>query len=140
MTSSASLSKISHSGALWPDGSSYYKSDAVLWISYPKKGSKMETDMSLDLGWDTITQTEVRSVSQVSVYNRHWNSDKHKSGSNWTHFRSYLSSFGPFHLFHPIENFSCPFSMHSLTVGSTIGFQKRAAPALIRIEIGTRFA
>lgn len=41
--------------------------DGLLWISYPKKSSEVETDLSRDVGWDVVTGAGLRPVTQVSV-------------------------------------------------------------------------
>lgn len=41
--------------------------DGLLWISYPKRSSKVNTDISRDTGWDVIAQAGLRPVMQVSV-------------------------------------------------------------------------
>lgn len=41
--------------------------DGLLWISYPKRSSKMETDISRDTGWDVIAQAGLRPVMQISI-------------------------------------------------------------------------
>ena len=43
------------------------KHDGILWISYPKKSSDIKTDISRDVGWETMVQAGLRPVSQVSV-------------------------------------------------------------------------
>jgi hypothetical protein len=43
------------------------KHDGLLWISYPKRSSKVETDISRDIGWDVIKQAGLRPVTQVSI-------------------------------------------------------------------------
>lgn len=43
------------------------KEDGLLWISYPKRSSKVETDITRDNGWDVMTQAGLRGVAQVSV-------------------------------------------------------------------------
>jgi len=43
------------------------KHDGLLWISYPKKSSKVRTDLSRDAGWDLVTEAGLRPVTQVSV-------------------------------------------------------------------------
>jgi hypothetical protein len=43
------------------------KHDGLLWISYPKKSSKVATDLSRDVGWDLVTEAGLRPVTQVSV-------------------------------------------------------------------------
>lgn len=41
--------------------------DGLLWISYPKRSSKVDTDISRDTGWNVIAQAGLRPVMQVSV-------------------------------------------------------------------------
>jgi len=43
------------------------KHDGLLWISYPKRSSKVETDISRDVGWDVIKEAGLRPVTQVSI-------------------------------------------------------------------------
>jgi hypothetical protein len=40
---------------------------ATLWISYPKRSSKVDTDLTRDVGWETVKGAGLRPVSQVSV-------------------------------------------------------------------------
>lgn len=46
------------------DASSY---DGILWFSYPKKSSKVKTDISRDVGWDIVANAGLRPVMQVSI-------------------------------------------------------------------------
>ncbi len=41
------------------------KYDGVLWISYPKGGTK--TDINRDQGWETIKNLGLRPVSQIAI-------------------------------------------------------------------------
>jgi len=41
--------------------------DGLFWISYPKKSSEVETDLSRDALWELMTDTGLRPVTQVSV-------------------------------------------------------------------------
>lgn len=43
------------------------KYDGLLWISYPKRSSKVETDLTRDVGWEMIKEVGLRPVTQVSV-------------------------------------------------------------------------
>ncbi|MEO1288264.1 MAG: hypothetical protein AAFV93_10885 [Chloroflexota bacterium] len=43
------------------------KENGILWISYPKKSSKVETDISRDVGWDVMDTHDYRPVMQVSI-------------------------------------------------------------------------
>ena len=39
----------------------------ILWLSYPKKSSKVETDITRDTGWDLLRDGGWRPVSQVAI-------------------------------------------------------------------------
>ena len=41
--------------------------DGLLWVSYPKKSSKVETDLSRDALWELPGATGLRPVTQVSI-------------------------------------------------------------------------
>ena len=41
--------------------------DGILWISYPKKSSKVKTDLTRDVGWDFVARAGLKPVTQVSV-------------------------------------------------------------------------
>ncbi|GIQ68273.1 hypothetical protein DUZ99_04315 [Xylanibacillus composti] len=41
--------------------------DSILWLAYPKKSSKMKSDIHRDLLWDTFASHQLRPVSQVSL-------------------------------------------------------------------------
>ena len=43
------------------------KYDGILWISYPKRSSRVETDITRDMGWDVMAQAGLRPVTQVSI-------------------------------------------------------------------------
>lgn len=52
---------------LGPQALQAAKPDAVVWLSYPKQASKVPTDISRDVGWETITEAGWRPVTQISV-------------------------------------------------------------------------
>ena len=52
---------------LGPSAVRAVKHDGLLWISYPKRSSKVETDISRDVGWDVIKEAGLRPVTQVSI-------------------------------------------------------------------------
>jgi hypothetical protein len=52
---------------LGPSALSIIKFDGILWISYPKKSSKVKTDISRDVGWDIMDKNGLRPVVAVSV-------------------------------------------------------------------------
>jgi hypothetical protein len=41
--------------------------DAILWISYPKGGSGVKTDLNRDSLWEAMTEKGIRLVAQVSI-------------------------------------------------------------------------
>ncbi len=41
--------------------------DGLLWISYPKKSSKIGTDISRDVAWEVMKEFGLRPVFQVSI-------------------------------------------------------------------------
>ena len=41
--------------------------DGLLWISYPKKSSKIATDISRDVAWEVMKEFGLRPVFQVSI-------------------------------------------------------------------------
>ena len=41
--------------------------DGLLWISYPKRSAKVQTDLTRDMLWELTSDTGLRPVSQVSV-------------------------------------------------------------------------
>lgn len=43
------------------------KYDGLLWISYPKRSSKVETDLTRDIGWEIIDRAGLEGVANVSI-------------------------------------------------------------------------
>lgn len=43
------------------------KAGGLLWISYPKKSSKVTTDITRDTGWDVVWHAEWRPVTQIAI-------------------------------------------------------------------------
>ena len=41
--------------------------DGLLWISYPKKSSKIATDISRDVAWEVMKEFGLRPVFQISI-------------------------------------------------------------------------
>lgn len=52
---------------LGPTAIKAVKYDGLLWISYPKRSSKVETDLTRDVGWEMMAGAGLRPVTQVSV-------------------------------------------------------------------------
>jgi len=43
------------------------KPESLLWITFPKGTSKIQTDLTRDKGWDTIQQAGLKWITLVSV-------------------------------------------------------------------------
>ena len=43
------------------------KGDAPFWVAYPKKSSKIKTDISRDQGWEMLREAGYQGVSLVSL-------------------------------------------------------------------------
>jgi hypothetical protein len=54
---------------LRPQAMESVKYDGLLWISYPKKSAKVESDLSRDILWELMNGTGLRPVTQVSINN-----------------------------------------------------------------------
>lgn len=52
---------------LGPAALAAVKPMAIFWISYPKQGSGVESDITRDHGWDLISKAGFETVSQVAV-------------------------------------------------------------------------
>ncbi|MBN1246758.1 MAG: hypothetical protein JXC32_03830 [Anaerolineae bacterium] len=53
--------------ALGPVARHAIKYDGMLWISYPKRSAKVQTDLSRDAMWGLLTDAGMRPVSQISI-------------------------------------------------------------------------
>jgi hypothetical protein len=47
------------------------KPESLLWISFPKGTSKIQTDLTRDRGWDALQQVDLKWITLVSV-NETW--------------------------------------------------------------------
>lgn len=43
------------------------KPESLLWITFPKGSSRIQTDLTRDKGWDAIRQTDLKWINLVSV-------------------------------------------------------------------------
>ncbi len=43
------------------------KPESLLWISFPKGSSKMQTDLTRDQGWDSLQELDLKWVNLVSI-------------------------------------------------------------------------
>lgn len=47
------------------------KPESLLWISFPKGSSKIQTDLTRDKGWEAVQQADLKWVNLISV-NETW--------------------------------------------------------------------
>ena len=50
-----------------PEALDAVREGGVLWISYPKRSSGLDTDLTRDVGWEAVKGAGLRPVSQVSI-------------------------------------------------------------------------
>jgi hypothetical protein len=43
------------------------KYDGIFWICYPKRSSKIKTDINRDVGWEVIDRVNLKGVAQISI-------------------------------------------------------------------------
>ncbi len=56
---------------LGPRAAAALKLDSLLWISFPKGTSKIQTDLTRDKGWDAIRAADLKWISLIAV-NTDW--------------------------------------------------------------------
>jgi hypothetical protein len=56
---------------LAPKAARALKPDSILWISFPKGSSKIQTDLTRDQGWDIIRTLDLKWITLISV-NETW--------------------------------------------------------------------
>lgn len=54
-----------------PKAISSLKPESILWISFPKGTSNIQTDLTRDKGWDSLRSVEMKWITLVSV-NETW--------------------------------------------------------------------
>jgi hypothetical protein len=52
---------------LAPKAAKALKPDGILWISFPKGSSKIQTDLTRDQGWDIIRTLDLKWITLISV-------------------------------------------------------------------------
>ena len=57
--------------ALAPKATKALKSESMLWISFPKGTSKIQTDLTRDKGWDVLRDLDLKWINLISV-NETW--------------------------------------------------------------------
>ena len=43
------------------------RSESLLWVSYPKGSSKIQTDLTRDKGWESIREVDLKWITLISV-------------------------------------------------------------------------
>ena len=56
---------------LAPKAAKALKPDSILWISFPKGSSKIQTDLTRDQGWDVVRSLDLKWITLISV-NETW--------------------------------------------------------------------
>jgi hypothetical protein len=56
---------------LAPKAAKALKPDSILWISFPKGSSQIQTDLTRDQGWDVVRSLDLKWITLISV-NEKW--------------------------------------------------------------------
>lgn len=75
--------------ALAPKASKALKPESMLWISFPKGTSKIQTDLTRDKGWDVLRDLDLKWINLISV-NEMWSAFSlrpYKAGEQKQSFR-----------------------------------------------------
>jgi len=57
--------------SLAPKAAAALKPDSILWLSFPKGSSKIQTDLARDKGWEILQTLNLKWITLVSV-NENW--------------------------------------------------------------------
>ena len=57
--------------SLAPKAAAALKPDSILWLSFPKGASKIQTDLTRDKGWEILQTLDLKWITLVSV-NENW--------------------------------------------------------------------
>src|SRR3954454_7856627 len=55
---------------LWPEVARAMRENALLWVSYPKRGPGVATDLTRDTGWGPLRDSGWDPVSQIAIDER----------------------------------------------------------------------
>ena len=75
--------------ALAPKAAKALKPESMLWISFPKGTSKIQTDLTRDKGWEGVRDLDLKWITLVSV-NETWSAfalRRYKEGEKKQSFR-----------------------------------------------------
>jgi hypothetical protein len=74
---------------LVPKAAKALKPESILWISFPKGASKIQTDLTRDKGWDVLRDLDLKWINLISV-NEMWSAFSlrpYKTGEQKQSFR-----------------------------------------------------
>ena len=57
--------------SLAPKAAAALKPDSILWLSFPKGSSKLQTDLTRDKGWEILQGMDLKFITLISV-NENW--------------------------------------------------------------------
>ena len=57
--------------SLAPKAAAALKTDSILWLSFPKGSSKLQTDLTRDKGWEILQGMDLKFITLISV-NENW--------------------------------------------------------------------
>jgi len=57
--------------SLAPKAARALKPDSILWLSFPKGTSKLQTDLTRDKGWEALQGLELKFITLISI-NENW--------------------------------------------------------------------
>ena len=57
--------------SLVPKAAKALKPESILWLSFPKGASKIQTDLTRDKGWEVLQELDLKWVTLISV-NENW--------------------------------------------------------------------
>jgi len=57
--------------SLAPKAAKALKPDSIMWLSFPKGISKLQTDLTRDKGWEAVQDLDLKFITLISV-NENW--------------------------------------------------------------------
>lgn len=75
--------------ALAPKAVEALKPESILWISFPKGTSKIQTDLTRDKGWESVRALDLKWINLISI-NENWSAFSlrpYKEGEKHQSFR-----------------------------------------------------
>lgn len=75
--------------ALAPKAAEALKPESILWVSFPKGTSKIQTDLTRDKGWESVRALDLKWINLISI-NENWSAFSlrpYKEGEKHQSFR-----------------------------------------------------